>query len=99
MNRFLALFAFATLALAEERPLPNPEILAWQAEAQARERAINRRVGSQLGKARSAQAGTQASESNPRPKALDLDLSLNRPAGPPTHARSLRVNQAFVPMD
>lgn len=59
MNRYLGLFLVAFGALAEERPLPNPEILKWQAEAQARERAINRRVEHQLEKTRAAQSGPQ----------------------------------------
>jgi hypothetical protein len=59
MNRYLALLLVAFGALAEERPLPNPEILKWQAEAQARERAINRRVEYQLEKSRAGQSGPQ----------------------------------------
>lgn len=59
MNRCLPLLLVAFGALAEERPLPNPEILTWQAEAQARERAINRRVEYQLEKRGPAERGPQ----------------------------------------
>ena len=51
--RFLALFLLGFAALAEEGP--NPEILKWRAEAQARERAISRRPEVQPEKARAAQ--------------------------------------------
>ena len=50
MTRYLALLLFAVTAVAEERPLPNPEILKWQAEAQQREQTINRRAEDQLRK-------------------------------------------------
>jgi hypothetical protein len=62
MNRYVVLFLVAFGAVAEQRPLPNPEILKWQAEAQARERAINRRVEYQLEKTRAAQRGRQPKE-------------------------------------
>jgi len=69
MNRYLALFLVAFGAVAEERPLPNPEILKWQAEAQARERAINRRVEYRLEKSRAAQRGSQQKPVRPAKQA------------------------------
>jgi hypothetical protein len=55
MGRYLTVLIVALGAVAEERPLPSPEILKWQAEDQARERAINRRVELQLEKGRATQ--------------------------------------------
>lgn len=54
MVRYCAVFVLWAGAFAQERSLPNPEILKWQAEAQARERAVNRRVDDQIEKARTA---------------------------------------------
>lgn len=67
MYRYLALFVFAVVALAEERPLPNPEILTWQAEAQARERALNQRVEQQLEKARTENSATDREKPKSQP--------------------------------
>ena len=75
MSRFLACFIAATSifagpALSAERPLPDPEILKWQAEAQSRERALNRRVEYQLAvaqKARLHAATTPSAENPPQP--------------------------------
>jgi len=53
--RYCAVFVLWASAFAQERPLPNPEILKWQAEAQAREQAINRRVDTQIEKAKATQ--------------------------------------------
>ena len=50
MLRFGAVFVLWAGAFAQERSLPDPDILKWQAEAQARERAVNRRVDNQLEK-------------------------------------------------
>jgi len=61
MYRFVALVFLASAAWADG-PLPNPEILKWQAEAQARERAINRRVEHQLAQARTAPAPAGAQD-------------------------------------
>lgn len=65
MTRFLALFLLGFGALAEERP--NPAILKWQAEAQARERTINRRAEDQFEK-RAAQEA--AKEKKPAPSTI-----------------------------
>ena len=66
MTRYVAILFLAFSALADERPLPNPEILKWQAEAQARERAINRRVEYQLEKARATRPVPKPKKSAPK---------------------------------
>lgn len=50
MFRFLPFVALALAAFADQRPLSNLQILQWQAEAQARERALSRRSETQLEK-------------------------------------------------
>lgn len=50
---FAVASAFGVLR-AEERALPNPEVLKWQFEAQERERAINRRTDARQERRRTA---------------------------------------------
>ena len=69
MVRYCAVFLLWAGAFAQERSLPNPEILKWQAEAQARERAVNRRVDSQLEKARASQPAPKANRSSQKGRA------------------------------
>ena len=64
MVRYCAVFILWAGAFAQERSLPNPKILKWQAEAQARERAVNRRVDTQLEKARANQPVPQANHNS-----------------------------------
>ena len=44
MSRCVGLLLFAWAALAEDRPPSDLQILKWQVEAQARERAVTRRI-------------------------------------------------------
>ena len=74
MTQFLALFLLGFAALAEERP--NPAILKWQAEAQARERAINRRAEDQLEKARTAQEAAKEKKPTPSTKTPEAQRSI-----------------------
>lgn len=60
MVRYCAVFILWVGALAQQRSLPNPEILKWQAEAQARERTVNRRVDTQIEKARATRPAPKA---------------------------------------
>ena len=64
MVRYCAVFILWAGAFAQERSLPNPQILKWQAEAQARERTVNRRVDSQLEKAQAHQPAPKANRSS-----------------------------------
>ena len=49
--KVFAIALCALAALAQQAPPLNPEILKWQGEAQARERAVNRRADSQISRA------------------------------------------------
>lgn len=70
MVRYCAVFILWASAFAQERSLPNPKILKWQAEAQARERAVNRRVDTQIEKARATRPAPKANrDSRNRPAA------------------------------
>ncbi len=69
MVRYCAVFVLWAGAFAQERSLPNPEILKWQAEAQARERAVNRRVDTQIEKARVNQPAPKANRSSQKRRA------------------------------
>lgn len=64
MLRYCAVFILWASAFAQERSLPNPKILKWQAQAQERERAVNRRVDTQIEKARATQPAPKANPSS-----------------------------------
>ena len=48
MSRCLGLLFFAMAACAEDRPPSDLQILKWQVEAQARERAVTRHIECQI---------------------------------------------------
>lgn len=85
MTRYCTVFVLWAGAFAQERPLPNPEILKWQAEAQARERAVHRRVENQIEKARATQPA-------PRPNRTPLSrrAAVSRGRAHATSAKTLR---------
>ncbi len=60
MKILVAVFALAMVGLAEDHPLPKPETLKAQSEAQERERAINRNRDLAAEKVKAASVKTPA---------------------------------------
>ena len=52
--KWTAVVLAMTAWMAAAETAPNPEVLKWQAEAQARERAVQRRIDWQMEKAKRA---------------------------------------------
>ena len=77
MTRYLGIFLLALAAVAEEPALSNLQILQWQVEAQARERALNRRIESQIEKG----AANPADQLSRRPES-STDRSSDHPPLP-----------------
>lgn len=75
MLRYGAVLILWAGAFAQERSLPNPEILKWQAEAQARERAVNRRVDSQLEKTQAVKPAPKANRTSQERGASSKDTT------------------------
>jgi hypothetical protein len=76
--KVIAIAFLVGAALAQQSPQLNPEVLKWQAEAQARERAINRRADFQLSRAPRPASPTRHPGTKPKPVRPNKQTHLHR---------------------
>jgi len=81
--KLLACALLAVMVRAEDHPLPNPEVLKWQFEAQERERAINRRIDYQQTEGRKREAEFRFVAPKKGKRANPKVVHVNRPANNP----------------